>query len=100
MIKDDYFELTYRILGSMYQSFRNGESVKFKKLLIDFGENGKGYICNVLESLVDEGFIKVDEYEIVSLHFKIKRAGIEYLFDDPHMIGIANEDLYEDFYAT
>ncbi len=57
MAKDDYFVIVYRILAYFYECFKLGEKPEHDMFSPDALGINNGYWVNVMESLVNEGYI-------------------------------------------
>lgn len=93
MAKDDYFVIVYRILAYLYQCFKAGEAPDKEMFGPEALGINNGYWANVIESIVNEGYI-TGVSTIPSLggiigirtdNIKITQKGIEFLQENSQM---------------
>ena len=100
MPKNDYFEIAYKILSYLYDSFQAGTSADITFYGADALGINKGYWVNIMESLYDEGYIKGIELirgaggrvGIANIDLKITKDGIIFLQENS-LIGKARRTL-------
>ena len=87
MEKNDYFEISYKILSYLYDCFMEGSRADIAFYGADALGINRAYWVNVMESLTDEGYIKGVEIinsaggrvGVANINIKITKSGIVYL---------------------
>jgi hypothetical protein len=100
MAKKDYFELAYKILAYLYACFQSGEAPNIKFYGAEALDINREYWLNIMESLLDEGYIKGAEVlsgangyrALQNIDIKITLSGITFLQDNS-MIAKAKDAL-------
>ena len=93
MAKDDYFVIVYQVLKYLYDTLKQGYQPDPDKLTADYLGINRYYWGYIIQSLLDEGFIKgvkiiPTKDGLVASRFEgmqITPKGIQYLFDNSLM---------------
>lgn len=92
MAKDDYHVVVCRLLTILYGYFKTGERVDGSVLTAAAFGIPEGYFVNVIEALLQQGFVTGAEIIIIGgiesvklTNLKITPAGIEYLSENSMM---------------
>lgn len=90
MAKDDYFVIVYSVLKYLYNTLKRGEKVDTRKLTADSYGIPEQYWFYILDSLIEEGYVKGCSFKETQLgkilnnleRIQITPKGIEYLFEN------------------